>query len=260
MTKGVYSDFTARLDFENWRGQFFVYGAEIHHSYDVNRFVNWHLWPYWADSKDVEAYTTQHLDAIRLFRSDTPFIDKVFCITCHSALDLETDVAEAGNQGGVATKVHIGSLSCDASLSCITSNAAGANFTADLIDYQGADITVAAAMALTGGAPVQVNAALTALISKMTAQGDANGLFNIANNTATGCSNVELGSGTQDNSAFANTSGYLVTAPPCDGTIAFNNINISMPPIVLWHATGHPNAFTRGGGVKLGWPAIVNQP
>lgn len=258
VSKGVYADQSSRMWFTGWRGQFITYGAEIHRSADVNRMYDWQIWPYWADSKDVEKYTTANFQAIRLFRSDSPFIDKIFCIACNAALDLENETLSGLT--GPPTKIHIGQISADQSQYTVINNATGSNFTADLIDYDGQDLTIAAVTALSGGAPFYNTAAMAgADISKIWAQGAAAGFVNIANNTATGCSNLTAGSAHLDNVGFANTTGYLLTALPCDGTTSYNSVQMATVPTISY-ASGSPGAFTTGAGGKLSWPTFVNQP
>ncbi len=99
---------SGRLFVSDVRGQIFHRAIYADQSYDSDRYMNVHVWPYWSNDVNVLAWQQANLNVIELGRVDTPFIDDVFAMAARSVL--HTVSTASGN----ASKVLAGSLACDA--------------------------------------------------------------------------------------------------------------------------------------------------
>ncbi|MBV1835084.1 hypothetical protein [Novacetimonas pomaceti] len=263
ITKGMYSDFSGRLNIDHMKSDFYGVGIEIHHSYDVDRINDVQEWGFNGSPNDVMYYKAMNGILIRLFRADTPFIDKIFSINMFTALEFDTDAAgtSASGQaeaGGLATKVQIGNLTCDGSIHCIVNNAPGATFKADIIDFQGENNTASTPTAWGGSSPVELPAQTFGQIDKIYAQSVSESVVHMF---GSGCSYVSVGNITLDE--IGNPSGiskYIADGAPCSASSfsAANTAYLATPPARLMSsapATYMPSTST----TKLYWPKPTAQ-
>ncbi|MBV1833097.1 hypothetical protein [Novacetimonas pomaceti] len=262
ITKGMYSDFSGRLNIDHVKADFYDVGIEIHHSYDVDRINDVQEWGFNSSPYDVIYYKTQHGYLIRLFRADTPFIDKIFSINMFTALEFDTDAAGtsasgASEAGGAPTKVQIGNLTCDGSIHCIVNNASGATFKADIIDYQGANNTQSAFTAFDGSA-IEMAASGYGQVDKIFSQAVGESVIHMF---GSGCSYVSVGSVIMDETgAAAGASGYLNDSNTCTATsfAAYNELYLAVPPIRAMASP--PSTWTPSTANRhLYWPSPVAQ-
>jgi len=108
-TKGVFLDNgnAGRLSFRRLRGQCFQIGLQIETSYDVISGDHMHLWPFWANDTNVNAYTNQNLDAIYLKRCDNPKLTNIFTIFAHSSIRF------GQNANGCTSKIKVSNMDSD---------------------------------------------------------------------------------------------------------------------------------------------------
>lgn len=103
----VKADRSGRLAILDVRAQALNSLAAIDRSYDSDRYIGLHVWPYWSTQPDVLAWQQEHLRALRLGRVDTPFLDQIFMIHGRSLVSAD------GSPDGPPSKIEAGALACD---------------------------------------------------------------------------------------------------------------------------------------------------
>jgi hypothetical protein len=128
-----------RMIVENIRGQIFRRAVDVDGAYDVCRFVNFQIWPYWSQNQNVWMWQQSNSDVLYIGRCDTPFIDKIFVIFARSLIHTVTTAA------GDPTKLYCGALCADATKYGLLIESD--NFTADIASLlvQSADYTATTA-------------------------------------------------------------------------------------------------------------------
>lgn len=108
-TKGIYltNGTAGRLEIDRLRGQAFQTMVRVAASYDVCKINNLHVWPFWKDDSNVNAYTEQNLDALYLERCDNPYLLNIFTIFARAGIRFGQTV------NGKTSKVHAVNLDFD---------------------------------------------------------------------------------------------------------------------------------------------------
>lgn len=96
-----------RLYMNECGGQVFVYGINIELAADVCKISNVHWWPYWADTKPVNAFSCANADHFYIKRCDTPLFTNVTSIASRSGFRF------ASNAYGKTTKALIANAGLD---------------------------------------------------------------------------------------------------------------------------------------------------
>ncbi|MFT8420350.1 MAG: hypothetical protein ABF665_02335 [Gluconacetobacter sp.] len=230
ITKGVYSDNAGRLQVRNAMTDFYTTGFEVHHDYDVDRFVGIHEWGFNGSELDKLHYKTHNENLIRLYRADTPILDDIFAINTFSAIDLEQDSASGSLAGGVSTKVNIGTLICDGSVHCILNDAPATTVKVSILDAQGQDNTQKGLTAHAGSSAIEMAAYGTVQVGSLYTQSMAQGAIHLFGSQ---CSYVSVDSLVIDESGgAAGARGYVADMAACarspvGGT---NTVSIGKPP------------------------------
>lgn len=94
-----------RCSYLNIRGQFFQTVFSMEQAFDVCRFDQIHVWPFWHDDYNVHTYTMQNLDVIYLLKNDNPMISNVFTIFARAGIRCGTSAS------GSPSKIH--ASNCD---------------------------------------------------------------------------------------------------------------------------------------------------
>ncbi|GAA4493392.1 hypothetical protein GCM10023158_10580 [Gluconacetobacter tumulicola] len=230
ITKGVYSDNAGRLQVRNAMTDFYTTGFEVHHDYDVDRFIGIHEWGFNGSELDKLHYKTHNENLIRLYRADTPILDDIFAINTFSTIDLEQDSASGPLAGGVPTKVNVGILICDGSVHCILNNAPGATVKVSILDEQGQDSTRASFTAFREGSAIEMAGYGTVQVGSLYAQAMGEAVIHLFGRK---CSSVSVGSLVLDEAvAAAGVRGYVADMAACTPSpvAAMNTISLAMPP------------------------------
>ncbi len=153
----VNSNNSGRLNVTRLRGQIFHNGVVSERSYDSDRYFDWHVWDYWSTDSNVRAWQQTNLDAIRLFRVDTPFIDKIFLIDGRSVIRF----SDAGN--GTASRFFIGDLQGDGVKHTlwIDGTASHVNGHVQAIDGQHIDNSAPGAHSIANSSTIQIDRGAT---------------------------------------------------------------------------------------------------
>lgn len=137
INRGVCSHLSGRLTLRGVSGQVFTSLAEVDKSYDADRYVDLHIWPYWSSTAPVMAYTQANTDTLRLSRVDTPLADRVFVFGVRSAAHFLRSADEGANTGGVTTKLLAGTIGCDFVARCLWVEAPGVTWQIGRLMAQG---------------------------------------------------------------------------------------------------------------------------
>lgn len=137
INRGVCSHLSGRLTLQGISGQVFTSLAEVDKSYDVDRYMDLHIWPYWSTAAPVMAYTQANADVLRLSRVDTPLADRVFVFGVRSAVHFLRSPGEGANAGGVTTKLLAGTIGCDFVARCLWVEASGVTWQIGRVMAQG---------------------------------------------------------------------------------------------------------------------------
>lgn len=137
INRGVCSHLSGRLTLRGVSGQVFTSLAEVDKSYDADRYVDLHIWPYWSTAAPVMAYTQANTDVLRLSRVDTPLADRVFVFGVRSAAHFLRSADEGANAGGITTKLLAGTIGCDFVARCLWVDALGVTWQIGRVMAQG---------------------------------------------------------------------------------------------------------------------------
>ena len=258
ITLGVTSDSTGRLNISHLKGDFYNVGIEVHHAYDVDRFDDFHIWGFGGSPYDVIAYTNSHLIGIRLYRTDSPFIDRIFIINAFKGLDLETegDGTDFGGNtipGGGPTKVLGGSFECDGTRYCIYNNYQASTLQIANLNEQGADNTKSPFTTWTDSTAIYNNLFGYQMIGSIHVQAIGGPVVYDAD--ANECASTSIGSLLLDgNDPPVNMSGYVAGGVSCDSTGAnHHTVNLAISPNRTMASP--PSTFMpSGSAVILSWP------
>jgi hypothetical protein len=88
--KGVSSSNSGRLTSRGFHGQCFTYCIKIDTAFDVTRFDDVHIWPYWSQDSNVVTYQQANTDAIITLRNDTPQWGRIFVWGTRSGLKFDS--------------------------------------------------------------------------------------------------------------------------------------------------------------------------
>lgn len=243
ISTGIYSDGTGRITIDHALMDIYNTGIEIHHSYDVDRITDVHFYPVGGEEYDVMNYRNSSAVPIKLFRVDTPFLDRIFALDVVHGIEFDEDSAgtdSAGNTiaGGVPTKVTIGAYECDGTHYCIYNNASGSTMKIANLGTQGGNNTLSTFSTWTDSAAIYNEKYGMQEIGNIHAQ--ALGGSVIYNADSSSCGWASVSSILLDNSTFAvNSSGYISDAVSCDSSgTTKHSIYLANPPERFYGSTG----------------------
>jgi hypothetical protein len=107
INKGISSYNVGRLHITNLYGQVFSNVLKTDHTMDIDRYVDFHIWPFWSSDASVIKYQQDNMDAIWLLRDDSPYLDRIFIYAARSGIRFSQGAS------GPASKVAAGSLTFD---------------------------------------------------------------------------------------------------------------------------------------------------
>ena len=141
VNRGIHCRNSGRLDIRRLRAQAFACAVEVDECYDVPRFHNIHIWPYWSGANEVVRWQQANGDAMVFRRCDGAFIDQFFALGYRSAFRFASSAA------GVTTKFYIGQAYVDFAKHAVLVE--GANTTGQI-----AGLTTQGELFGSGGTPV----------------------------------------------------------------------------------------------------------
>ncbi len=138
--RGVRSANSGRTEMIGVYGQCYDYVIDIDEAFDCCRLENFQIWPYALRDNSVYAYMAAHLNAIRLGRCDTPYIDDVFAIYGRAAVQCYASTVEASALK-TATRAKLSAIQADGCVYgvAIEAGADQTELTIDQLDHQGVD-------------------------------------------------------------------------------------------------------------------------
>lgn len=107
INKGISSYNVGRLHITNLYGQVFSNVLKVDRTMDIDRYVDFHIWPFWSSDVNVIAYQQANMDAIWLLRDDSPYLDRIFIYAARSGIRFSQGAT------GAPSKVVAGSLTFD---------------------------------------------------------------------------------------------------------------------------------------------------
>lgn len=137
INRAICSHLSGRLTLRGVSGQVFTSLTEVDKSYDADRYVDLHIWPYWSSAAPVMAYTQANTDVLRLSRVDTPLADRMFVFGVRSAVHFLRSADEGANAGGITTKLLAGTIGCDFVARCLWVDALGVTWQIGRVMAQG---------------------------------------------------------------------------------------------------------------------------
>lgn len=96
-----------RINFYKIRGQAFKVLINVDTVYDVCRYDQIHVWPFWRDDINVNTYCMANLDALISARSDNPMMSNIFTIFARAGLRC----VQGAN--GATSKLHLANVDFD---------------------------------------------------------------------------------------------------------------------------------------------------
>ena len=107
INKAINSYNTGRLHINNLYGQVFSNVLKVDRTLDIDRYVDFHIWPFWSSDANVIRYQQENMDALWLLRDDSPYLDRIFIFAARSGVRFSQGAS------GPASKVAAGSLTFD---------------------------------------------------------------------------------------------------------------------------------------------------
>ena len=255
---GVVSVGSGRTGFFDIRGQAFQYLINVQQSYDINRIVDVHEWPYWSSADPVVQYQQSNSIVVDSFRNDTPMWDRIF------AFGVKAGIAFGNEPAGVTTGLAAGSIECDFVKYCLwdQADASSRQITgqiANLRSYSQAWTTVfgAAVAMIPGSAAIESDASSILQIGNMENFGSD---YATINGTVVQPSNITIASlKIYEDQMSANSQIVRFVTTGNTGSM----ISVSLPPILVGTVSGFTDTNTSPNGSGVGTfqynvPAVVH--
>ena len=247
VSNGIRSFNGGRTVVDGLWGQFFNNDVLYDQETDVSRIYEVHSWPYWSGKLPVIDFQQARHQAIVLGRADSPFVDRIFVFAASSGILIRT-----GAEGGTATGVEVGMISCDSVVVCVQDDGNGVDmFIGEMRQFGQRELN--SAVPYTGATALLIKGQGVFHIGLLSAKLIDAAPVVASNNDA--CSNVLISQMDVEFNYSRRRKVSLLDAAPCTRSGASTTqIIFGVPPQIR---TSSAQILQSSVGGKVFWPDLV---
>lgn len=222
--RGIASAGGGRTVIDGLWGQFFDSAISLDNEQDISRINDVHSWPFFTTDPKVIAYQQDHLATISLGHVDGAFIDNVFAFAARSGIHF------VQGEGGVATGIEVGKISCDSVDHCLEIDAQNVTLMIGEMRQFG-QRGISSGEPLDGADAILINGQASVLAGEIEAGMIDRAFIDVTNRSA--CSNVRVSSVLADFSRSHASSYQLTNAPACGPNGEADEVLFGLRPAIV---------------------------